>query len=161
MSDRQVIEAQIKKKLAELASLEERLRSTKIYIRALEDVLRQVARDKSSSRPLATQSESEVALRAGSSVARAREVILSRGSPIHIDDLSDALGRERTREARASLTGSLSAYVRRGEVFTRPAPSTYGLVELSHFDAPRGATEPPHGFGRVTGPMVEDEANSV
>ena len=85
-------------------------------------------------------------LRAGSGVAKARELILQAGHPVHVVDLLKALEREPTREARASLSGSLAAYVRRGEIFSRPSPNTFGLLELGHGnDTPD--EEPPADFG--------------
>jgi hypothetical protein len=83
-------------------------------------------------------------------------VILSRGRPVHIDDLLQALGRDNTREAKASLGSSLAAYVRREEIFTRPAPNTFGLIELGHQNRPK-STEPPEGFGRLSSPDSDDK----
>jgi hypothetical protein len=150
MSERSVVETQLKKKEAEILLLEEKLKVARVYIKALQDVLREIQRDPSSG-----EGDGEIALRRGSSVAQARDVILSCGNPIHVDDLLMALGKEVTRESKASLTGSLAAYVRRGEIFTRPAPSTFGLIELEHFEVQSGTEEPPVGFGQPS--ELEDE----
>jgi hypothetical protein len=93
----------------------------------------------------------ESAMRVGSAVNKARETILRRGKPVHINELLVAVGKEVTRESRASLTSSIAAYVRRGEIFTRPAPNTFGLVELGHAAPAGGAPQPqpPQGFGKV------------
>ncbi len=143
MSERSVVESQLKKKEAEVLLLEDKLKVARVYIKALQDVLKEIQRDPSSG-----EGDAEVALRRGSAVARARDVILARGSPIHVDDLILALGKEVTRESKASLTGSLAAYVRRGEIFTRPAPSTFGLIELEQFEVQSKTEEPPPGFGQ-------------
>jgi hypothetical protein len=143
MSERSVVEIQLKKKEAEILLLEDKLKVARVYIKALQDVLREIQRDPSSG-----EGDTEVALRRGSAVAQARDVILSRGTPIHVDDLLFALSKEVTRESKASLTGALSAYVRRGEIFTRPAPSTFGLIELEHFEVQGSSEEPPAGFGQ-------------
>ena len=66
----------------------------------------------------------------GSAVAEARKSIRSEGRPLHIDELLRSMGKPVTRASRASLAGSIAAYVRRDEIFTRPAPNTFGLVEL-------------------------------
>lgn len=84
-----------------------------------------------------------------------RDHILKEGRPAHVTELLGALGREPTRENRASLSGSLAAYVRKGEMFTRPSPNTFGLIELGHENEP-GATasgddEPPAHFGQEKG----------
>ncbi len=151
MSERRIIEAQLSKKISEIQSLEEKLKVARIYVKALEDVLKVIGKEDNSE-----SNESESSLRKGSSVAQAREVIIERGAPIHIDDLLEALGKEVTRETKASLTGSLAAYVRRGEIFTRPAPSTFGLVELGHLEIEDEQVEPPIGFGG-TNNSLDDE----
>lgn len=142
MTERKIIEAQLAKKESEILMLEEKLKSAKVYIRALQDVMREIDRGTSSE-----ESDGDVVLRRGSLADGARDLILDRGSPMHIDDLLKALGKVVTRETKASLTGSLAAYVRKGEIFTRPAPSTFGLVELNHFESEEAASEPPVGFG--------------
>ena len=127
MSDRSIVADQLARKNAEILALEEKIKSARIYVKALEDVLRAMERGGA-----ALPDEGEIKLQKGSLVAQARNVILKRGTPIYIDDLLSALGRELTRESKASLAGSLAAYVRKEEIFTRPAPSTFGLIELGH-----------------------------
>ncbi len=143
VSEKQKIEERFRKKRAEVALLEEKLKAAKIYMSALSDVLKMLGGDEE-------QEVSETKLRAGSSVAQARDIILERGEPVHIDDLLEAMGKEATREGKASLAGSIAAYVRRDEIFTRPAPNTFGLVELGHESiADDEPAEPPAGFGRA------------
>lgn len=143
MSERDIIQDKIRKKEQEIQSLEEKLRTAKVYLSALQDI------SKALSKELHTNSDSAV-FREGSAVAQSREVILSKGVPVHINDLLEGLGRGMTRESRASLTSSIAAYVRRGEVFTRTAPNTFGLKELGHPNSsePDGPPEPPDGFGQ-------------
>jgi hypothetical protein len=148
MSNRAIIEDRIRRKEAEVQSLERKLEVARVYVQALSDVLRDI--DRASGDGEAP----ETALRRGSSVARAREVILEAGAPVHIDDLLARLGKEVTRETKASLTGSLAAYVRRDEIFTRPAPSTFGLIELGHSKGEDEPDDVPAGFGKEA---VDDE----
>lgn len=141
MNERRKIEERLRKKEEEIRDLEGQIRDAKIYVQALLDVLKILPR--SSDRELFNGSGT---LRAGSGVAKARELILQEGHPVHVVELLKALGREPTREARASLSGSLAAYVRRSEIFSRPSPNTFGLIELGHGnDAPE--EEPPADFG--------------
>ena len=140
MSERDRIQERLRKKEQEIQGLEERLRTARIYVQALHDVIKLLDTNKAAQ-------PTESALKAGSAVAQARELILRQGAPVHINDLLAGLGKEMTREARASLTGSIAAYVRRGEIFTRPAPNTFGLVELGHTAIAEAAPEPPKGFG--------------
>ena len=151
MSERSVIEAKIKRKEAEIQSLEKKLGAARVYLHALRDILKAVERETEE------EGSDETALRKGSSVALAREAILKLGMPVHVDDLLKHLGKELTRQNKASLTGSLAAYVRREEIFTRPSPNTYGLIELNHFSIDNTPDEPPQDFGNVTLPSGTDD----
>lgn len=145
MSERSVIEGRLKKKQAEIDTLEEKLKAAKVYMAALRDVMRDFEKDQ---RP-DDEDSADAKLRPGSGTAQAREIILSRGEPVHIDEILAAMGKEVTRDTKASLAGSLAAYVRREEIFTRPAPNTYGLVELGHTEIVEDEPdEPPEGFGQ-------------
>lgn len=141
MSERKLIEERLRKKELEVAALEEKLKSAKVYVTAFRDVLKLLGGDAAREEPPETK------LRAGSAVAQAREFILARGEPAHLDDILEAMGKEATRDNKASLAGSLAAYVRRDEIFTRPAPNTFGLVELGHATVEDEDSEPPEGFG--------------
>ena len=146
MSELSVIEAKIKRKASEIQTLERKLEAAKVYLNALKDILRAVEKEAEDER------SDETALRKGSSVAQARDVILRLGAPVHIDELLQHLGRELTRQNKASLTGSLAAYVRRGDIFTRPSPNTYGLIGMKHYSSHRPPDEPPQNFGSVSSP---------
>lgn len=143
MNEKQKIEDRVRKKRTEIVQIEEKLKAAKVYISALTDVLKMLEGD--GDPPETADSK----LRPGSAMAQARDIILARGEPVHLDELLEAMGKEATREGKASLAGSIAAYVRRDEIFTRPAPNTFGLIELGHEsiidDEP---AEPPAGFGR-------------
>jgi hypothetical protein len=142
VNERRKIESALREKEQELQLLEDKTKEARVYVQALQDVLR----------ILPKASESAI-LRPGSAVAEARSVILKAQRPVHINTLLSELGKDGTREARASLTSSLAAYVRRGEIFARPAPNTYGLIELGHQQTEdAGASEPPSNFGRLNSP---------
>jgi len=153
MPERSIIKDKIKRKEAEVASLERKLDAAKVYLQALNDILKAV--DKATGE----EPVSETMLRKGSSVSQARDVILEFGKPIHIDDLLNRLGRNVTRENKASLTSSLAAYVRRDEIFTRPAPNTFGLIELGHTEAEEEPEDSslPEGFGTIQSDRTDDE----
>jgi 1,2-phenylacetyl-CoA epoxidase PaaB subunit len=141
MTERDRIKERLKKKEIEIQVLEEKLRSARIYAQALHDVIKMMEEEDH------PHQAADSVLRPGSAVAQAREVILRRGEPVHINDLLAALGREMTRESRASLTSSIAAYVRRQDIFTRPAPNTFGLIELGHTNIADDSPQPPKGFG--------------
>jgi hypothetical protein len=146
MNERRKIEERLRKKEEEIRILEAQIRDARIYMQALQDVLKMLPR--ASERDIAAGT-----LRPGSGVAKVREFILNKGGPAHILELLRALGKESTREARASLSGSLAAYVRKGEIFTRPGPNTFGLIELTHESQEEDnpdSDEPPAEFGLDT-----------
>jgi hypothetical protein len=141
MDERAIVADRLQRKLQELHALEEKLRSAKIYVQALQDVMKALGGPLDDARV-------DTVLKSGSAVSQAREVILEAGKPVHISDLMRSLGREDSRESRASLASALAAYVRRGDIFTRPAPNTFGLAELGHDEVQPSRAAPPTGFGK-------------
>lgn len=146
MAENQVIQDRIRRKQAEVSALEEKLKAAKVYLTALQDILK----DLNKAAGAESGPDREAKLKPGSSVAQAREIILKQGEPVHVDDILDEMGKARSASNRASLVGSIAAYVRKEEIFTRTAPNTFGLLELGHTDeAPEEDDEPPAGFGRA------------
>lgn len=137
MNEWKKIEDRLKKKELEVMALEEQIKAARVYIQALQDVLKMLPK------PAIANT-----LRSGSAVALARNIIIDQAEPVHIATMLDLMKKEPSRENRASLTSSLAAYVRRGEVFTRPAPNTFGLIELGHTNT-EDAAEPPPNFGSL------------
>ncbi len=150
MSERRKIVERLRKKEQEVQLLEEKIRDAKTYIQALQDVLKILPKETSDA-----VSPTNL-LRAGSMVAKARDIILKAGGPVHVSTILEQLGKETSRENRASIASSIAAYVRRSEIFTRPAPNTFGLIELGHKSVESPVSEPPDDFGSV-GPSSSDE----
>ncbi|TPG13474.1 hypothetical protein EAH87_17285 [Sphingomonas koreensis] len=153
VSERAAIQERLRKKEAEVAGLEEKLKAAKVYLAALRDVIRLFNEHE--------EENGDTKLRQGSAVAQARDIILAKGEPVHIDELLAAMGKDVTRDSKASLAGSIAAYVRRSEIFTRPAPNTFGLAELGHVErSDEDLDEPPSGFGtqpvRFSGGFADD-----
>jgi len=148
MADRRHIETMIKKKEQEIQGLEGQIKDAKTYLQALQDVLKRFPRE------AAAKVNPETTLRPGSTVAQARDTILKLGKPLHVDEILKERGKERTRENRTALGGSLSAYVRKGIIFTRVAPNTFGLLELENRTTPQ--SEPPSDFG-IDGSSQQDD----
>jgi hypothetical protein len=153
MSERKKIQDRLRKKEQEIVALEEKIKAAKIYVQALRDILKMLGSDIFDE----PEAGAEATLRSGSAVDQARRVILDKGIPVHIDDILAALGKDATREAKASLTSSIAAYVRRDEIFTRPAPNTFGLVELGHTSSEDIGNEPPANFGRPKPAETDDD----
>jgi hypothetical protein len=142
MTNRRRLEEKISKKEQEIQELEVKLREARAYIQALQDVMKMMPRESES--PM-----SESAIREGSYVYGAREAIAKAGRPLHIVELLKATGRPNDRKNRTGMSGSLAAYVRRGEVFTRPKPNTFGLIESTPAKPSPAShrSSPPDDFG--------------
>ncbi len=151
MDMRRELNRKIERKRAEIeqwerekAELELKIREGTAYVTGIAESLKLL--------PKEMASDAAKALRAGSSVAKARETILKAGRPLHINAILNALGKEATHDAKAALSGSLATYVRKGQIFTRPAPNTFGLVELEQEET----DQPPPGFGAMDGKTSVD-----
>jgi intergrase/recombinase len=138
MSSRNAIERMIEKAEEEQAALRKQIELKDAYIQGLKDTVRHFP--KSQEKP-----NGQTALRAGSDIAKAREIILKEGKPMHIAEIIKRLGKEVTKQNKASLSSYIGSFVRNGEHFTRPAPNTFGIVE---FEENLGAGEPPQDFGK-------------
>lgn len=69
------------------------------------------------------------------------EILRQVGKPLYVDQILEQLGREIDSDTRGSLAGQLGSYVRKGQVFTRPKPNTFGLREWEVNGKPRITTE--------------------
>lgn len=138
MSVREKLEQRIEEKEVEIKSHEARANEARIYVQALQEALRLLPKD-------APEGGVDITLRTGTNLDKARETLRAKGEPMHIADLLKALGKPDDNVNRAALSGSMSAYVRKGQVFTRPAPNTFGLIEFVAKPTPKG---PPPDFGR-------------
>jgi hypothetical protein len=148
MSTRKKFEERIRRKEAEIQELEMKVREARAYIQALQDALKLLPRETTTP---GTEGDEDV-LRAGSMVAAARDLLQQRGRPMHLLDILTGLGKEPSSANRASLGGSLSAYVRKGQIFTRAGPNTFALAGVST----EPAAEPPRGFGQRSAEFEAD-----
>jgi hypothetical protein len=137
---RRIERKQAELKLSEL-EWERRKAGAEAYVQALQETIKALPRDASDVKP-------ERILRSGGALAKVRELILAKRRPQHVDEILEALAKPIDKKSRASITSAIGMYVRRGEIFVRTAPNTFGLIELDH--APDGEENmPPPGFGRI------------
>ncbi len=126
----------INEKLVEIQLLEEKLKAARIYVEALRDAFSLVTGEavapKEVTPPLPPPSPPETVLRSTSTVALVRDAILEANRPMQVDELIDKIGKPAGRISRQALSSAVSRYVRRGEIFTRPSPATFGLLALGH-----------------------------
>lgn len=130
------IERKIKQKEEEAQRLREELFKAEAYIEALQESLRLIKKT--------SNTADGNGIRPGSMIHKAQEILRKEGKPLYVGDLLNRMGREVTKMNRMSLSGSLGTYVRNKQVFTRPAPNTFGLIE---FGNSAEDDEPPEGFG--------------
>ena len=146
MAGRDTLQRLIDRKREEIAELEIQLREALVYVQALQDAMKALPRENGS------LSEQKT-LRPGTDLARAREAILAFGRPLHVSEILKAINKPNDKKNRLSLSGSLAGYVRSGQIFTRPEPNTFGLVELDSKDQDKTvgaeAVEVHSAFGKV------------
>ena len=140
------------RKAQEILDLEHQIDMAKTYLQAIQDAIKAVPKDYQSNGGCAEDRGGE--LRAGTLLAKARDVLRSNGLPMHVTDILKAIGVESTKNARVSLVGSLGSYVRKGQVFTRPAHNTFGLVGMKS-PADANADENPQGLPETFGSVTE------
>lgn len=140
------LEERIQRKEKEIQQLEAQIGEAKAYIQGLQDTLKMLPREKG---------ETEITIRSNSLPGKALQALRKAGKPLHIKDLLKALGQEVTRKNRSSLSGSLGAYVRQNEIFTRPSPNTFGLTEWG--ESPSNEDDLPDEFGAI--PEEEEVSN--
>lgn len=105
-------------KQAELVRLEAELAAGRSYLRFLHERI-EAAEQRCGDEPACTDP-----------VIVIRRLIREAGHPLYIDDILRGLHRPLNREGREEIRQLLLSWVRREEIFTRPRPGIFGLVEL-------------------------------
>jgi hypothetical protein len=129
------LEDRLRRKEQEIQELEMKISEAKAYIQALTDTIKLLPKDKKESVSV------EDKLRPGSLVFKTWEFLKKSGKPMHINEILIAIGKTTNKKDKIALAGSLGWYVRRQEIFTRPEPNTFGLIDIEKSD------EPPDNFG--------------
>jgi hypothetical protein len=132
----------IEKKQDEIRELEVKIREAQAYLQALQDSARLLPKDDIKQNAAAL----DAPLRPGSELARVQEIIAAEGNPMHVNDILTKMGKPVDQSNRVSLVGTLGSYTRKGRVFTRPAPNTFGLIGMA---MPAGRDELPEKFGAM------------
>ena len=126
----------IQKKQAEIEGMRTNLRIEERYLEALQDAYKLLPRAGEES-----NGSRATGFRKGSGVAKAYEALKRTGHTMHIKDLVEEMGLKANRANTQGLASSLRSYVLKGEVFTKPAPNTYGLIEFGE-TAAGGSSSP-------------------
>ena len=141
MAFREQIIEKIKKKEIEIQGHEIKIREAKIYIQALQDILRTLLGE---SVPSEATTSPEGILRPGSMTYKTYELLTKVGKPVHISEILERMGEDQGK--KASLVSSLGTYVKNQQIFTRPLPNTFGLIGME-YDLDKPSDEPPVDFG--------------
>jgi hypothetical protein len=149
MGARETLQRLADRKVQEIGELEHQIDLAKSYLQALQDSMKALPRELPAQ---ANGDESQSDLRPGTLLARTRDAIQKHGKPMHITEILAVLGIENTKNARVSMVGSLGAYVRKGQIFSRPGPNIFGLIGMKLQSEPIKGIEPtlPDEFGSVT-----------
>ena len=134
---RRKLEAMIAGQQKKIADLERQIAEGKAYLSGLQDSIKLLPQEGGSP-------DSEAVLREGSALAKARDILRKAGKPLHVEDILKHMGKEVNRNNKGGLGGSIGSYARKGLIFTRPAPNTFGLAE---FDSETSSEQPPEDFG--------------
>jgi hypothetical protein len=133
---RSELEKRIEKKQQEIAGYDRAKSEAESYLQALQDMLKIFPKE-------GLEAKADT-LRHGSELSRVKDLISKAGKPLPIDTILEGLNKEKTKENKLSLAGSLSSYVRKHKIFTRPLPNTFGLLEMG---AKTEEVAPPPDFG--------------
>jgi len=96
------------RKTQEIQDLEHQIERARVYLQAIQDSIRALPREAPNSNG-ARAAEADSDLRAGTRLAKAKEALLRKGAPMHINELLAAIGVEITKETRNSSWGPWGA----------------------------------------------------
>lgn len=147
-----LLERKIESERKEIARLEAELLERKAFLNGLLEALKIYPKENS------TDNQTEPTLRSGSDMAKARDFLESRGHPAHVSEIAVGIGRENTKPVRMSLSGSLSGYARKNDIFTRTGPNVFGLVSFEALPPTTNGAPPPN-FGIEPTDEAEDDVN--
>ena len=144
MGARENLQKLADKKQLEVRQLELQLAEARSYIQAIQDSIKTLPKD-------STQESPEVALRPGTALAQAHEILKSAGRPLHILEILKRMGKATDKANRISLSGSMASYVRKKVIFKKTGPNTFGLIAMENSsDQPEGDEAVlPESFGNV------------
>jgi hypothetical protein len=123
MAIRDQFQKLIDRKQQEINDLSMQIEKAKTYMQALQDSMKLLPKDGGA--------DGDVTLRPGTTIAKCRDILRAYGKAMHINELLKALGKPADKSHKLSLSGSLSSYVRNNQIFSRPAPNTFGLIEFN------------------------------
>jgi hypothetical protein len=140
MGARENLQKLFDKKQQEIRELELQLAQARSYLQAVQDSMKVLPKEN------AIDGEQ---LREGSGLAKARQALQAAGKPMHVSDILKAIGKPNDKKNRVSLSGSLGNYARKKQIFTKPAPNTFGLISFGVPPKTDETEEMPETFGTM------------
>jgi len=125
MKARNDIERRISREQQKILGLQGEIERAQSFIQGLQEALKMLPKD-----GVTKPRKGKGLFRAGSDMARIRDLILQAGKPMHITQIVIGLGKENNKPNRMSIVGSLGRYVRAGDVFKRVEPNTFSLIDM-------------------------------
>lgn len=124
MTARTELENRVAREQAKLAELKNQVEREESFIEGLQEALKLLPRDAPNIRHGAGRRS-----RSESDVQKTKELLSTTTKPLHISDILKRIGKEDTKQNRASLASSLARYARKGEVFQREGPNEFSLIK--------------------------------
>jgi hypothetical protein len=121
------IERRIEKEQNRIHELQVEIEHVQSFIEGLQEALKMLPKEKNLT---TTTKGGKREIRSGSDMAKVRDLIKQVGRPMSVGEIVTGLGKPDTKENRASLSGSLGRYVRKGEIFSRPKANTFSLIGI-------------------------------
>jgi len=122
-SARRKVEGKISLKKQEILVSQANTVRLEAELRGMLDVLKVLPRDES------TSGETKKVLRNGSHADKAYKALKKAGEPLYVDQMLTAMKRAVSKKNRITVANVLAQYARKNEIFSRPAPNTFGLIE--------------------------------
>jgi hypothetical protein len=129
MSARTDLERRIEKEKQKVADLRSQTERLEAFIQGLQEALKILPRDGEKETRRASKAKTTTTFKPGSDVEKAYKFLRQAAKTMHISEILVGIGEEDTKANRLSLSSSLSRYVRKNQVFTRPRPNSFALKE--------------------------------
>lgn len=123
MTARTELENRIAREQQKVAAMRSELERTEAFIEGLLEALKMLPKDIPNLKHSGNRTS-----RSRSDVQKARQLLGATRGPLHISDILKGIGKEDTKQNRASLSSSLARYARKGELFQREGPNEFSLM---------------------------------
>jgi hypothetical protein len=121
-------EGRLKDLALQVAEIEASIAEARILMSAWEEIVDDLPK------ALGAEQDATRKIRPNSNIDQVLKLLRKERRAMHIIEILTLMGLDPNKKNRSSITGTIGPYVRSGQVFTRPAPNTFGLLEWSEPD---------------------------